>query len=144
MAKEVLSVIYATTSSKLDDLEEKFGQLIILDTNDNKAIYYDGDNGRIQFTGIIVILKTEAIREAMDIIPYGFYFCQDSAVLWNYSSNGWVQITTPPESQIYFGEYEDFPKVGDANRLYISGTDMYRYIDGNYENINKIVEWIEI
>lgn len=144
MAKEVLNVIYATSTSKLESIDESFGQLIILDTSDYKAIYYDGDDGRIQFTGMIVILKTETIREAMDTIPYGFYFCLDSSVLWNYSSNGWVQITTPPESQIYFGDYEDFPEVGDTDRLYISGTDIYRYVDDAYENINKIIEWIEV
>ena len=130
--KEVFQVIYVSDSSKIADIPVVFGQLIILDNGSTRNIYYDGDNGRIQFSGIIVMLKTDAERRALSRPPQGFYFCSDTLVLWNYGENGWNSITTPPDGQIVF---DSIPQVGDVEKLYVSGRIAYRYLNGIYQQI---------
>lgn len=130
--KEVFQLIYVSDLSKLNDVPEAFGQLIIVDDGNTRKIYYDGDNGRIQFTGIIITLETEAQRVAMQNPPQGFYFISETLILWNYGENGWKNITTPPDGQIVF---DSLPQTGEADRVYLIGRTAYRYIDGRYQQI---------
>ena len=130
--KEVFQLVYVSDKSKLNEVPVIFGQLIIVDDGNTRKIYYDGDNGRIQFTGIIITLETEAQRVALQNPPQGFYFINETGVLWNYGDEGWVNITTPPSGQISF---DNMPTVGESEKVYITGRLAYRYWLGRYQQI---------
>lgn len=128
---------YCTSIDRLDSIPVADGNLIFCE--DERAIFLDAYGVRTSYQQIIC-LETEAQRSALPHPVKGFYFIQDSCILWRYD-NGWYQLTTTPQDQIIFRPRESFPEEGESNRIYIDGTKMYRFINGNYELMNKPLEW---
>lgn len=129
--KKVLSVV-TTTSMRLPELEVKYGQLIFV--RDERAIYFDTEE-RTSFQQIIA-LSTEDQRLGLTPVS-GFYFVEDTGILWRYNiDSGWIQLTNPPSEQIAFLNKEDFPPTGKDNVLYISESAIYRWIDGEYVDMS--------
>lgn len=115
--KSILSLI-ATTSSRIKDLVIKDGQLIFI--QDLGRIAFDFKGSRV-FYNQIVELNTEAERLALDSPLSGYYFVIDTAVLWFYQNDEWVQITEKPEEVIFIGT--ELPELGQANKVYIDKDD---------------------
>ena len=93
--KAILSVV-ETTASRLPDLSIKNGQLIFV--KDSQKIALDIDGKRI-FYNQTVVLQTETERTSLLAPITGlFYFVIETAILWTYQTEGWIQITTPPAS----------------------------------------------
>lgn len=115
--KSILSLI-ATTSSRIRDLVIKDGQLIFI--QDLGRIAFDFKGSRV-FYNQIVELNTEAERLALDSPLSGYYFVIDTAVLWFYQNEEWVQITEKPEEVIFIGT--ELPELGQANKVYIDKDD---------------------
>lgn len=115
--KSILSLI-ATTSSRIKDLVIKDGQLIFI--QDLGRIAFDFKGSRV-FYNQIVELNTEAERLALDSPLSGYYFVIDTAVLWFYQNEEWVQITEKPEEVIFIGT--ELPELGQANKVYIDKDD---------------------
>lgn len=114
-ASAILSV-YATVASKLPDLAIKDGNLIFV--QDKHKIGLDF-NGKRVFYKDIEELDTEGVRRTLLAPIVGkFYFVIDTAVLWRYSADGWVQITTPPEEIVFIGT--ELPELGVAQTLYVN------------------------
>ena len=135
-SNEILKVV-STTSEYLDQLPVSYGQLIFV--SDTRELYFDHLDGRIPYQQII-ILRSENQRQG--IVPVtGFYFVIETAVLWYFDNGTWSQINSTPNEQIYFGSFDSFPPQGKTNCLYIDGTDMYRWIDGNYVSISGSLKW---
>ena len=111
----ILSV-YATVASKLPDLAIKDGNLIFV--QDKHKIGLDF-NGKRTFYKDIEELDTEGVRRTLLAPIVGkFYFVIDTAVLWRYSADGWVQVTTPPEEIVFIGT--ELPELGVAQTLYVN------------------------
>lgn len=131
--KKVLSIV-TTTSARLPDLEVKYGQLIFV--QDERAIYFDTEE-RVSFQQIIV-LSTEDQR--LGITPVsGFYFVEETGVLWRYnidSGSGWTPLTASPSEKIAFLNKEDFPPTGKDDVLYVSESAIYRWIDNDYVDMS--------
>lgn len=93
--KAILSVV-ETTASRLPDLSIKNGQLIFV--KDSQKIALDID-GKRTFYNQTVVLQTETERTSLLAPITGlFYFVIETAILWTYQTEGWIQITTPPAS----------------------------------------------
>lgn len=73
----------ATTSAKVKDIPVVKGQLIF--SRDTRVIYLDSDE-RTSFEQIMV-LATEQLRESLISPVEGFYFVEETNVLWRLSSD---------------------------------------------------------
>lgn len=121
--KQVLSVI-ATTSDRVKDLVIKSGQLIFI--QDLSRIAFDFKNER-KFYNQIEELDTELARKELESPVNGaFYFVIETAVLWSYRNDEWVQITTPPSEVVFVGV--DFPTLGQNQTIYVNITDGNEHI----------------
>lgn len=121
--KQVLSVI-ATTSERIRNLTIKNGQLIFL--QDLGRIAFDFKDKR-KFYNQIEELDTELTRKGLESPVNGvYYFVIETAVLWTYRNNEWVQITTPPEEIVFIGT--EFPELGCKQTIYANTTDGNEHI----------------
>jgi len=116
--KKILSVC-ATTSSKLKDLAIQDGTLIFV--QDKPRIAFDF-NGQRKFYNQIEELSSEAERVTLsDPMNGKYYFVIDSAVLWTYQNDTWIQLTSIPEGVIFIGT--EIPELGSAKTLYVDKTN---------------------
>lgn len=129
-----------TTKEFLDSIEVKDGQLIFL--SDSKEIFLDSKGERQEY-GNFIFLPTEEYRISIPYPIEGFYFVDDTNILWRYFKKEWLQITYKPAQQIEFLSFENFPRVGEENKLYISNQDIYRWMNGSYQKIGSSY-WIEL
>ena len=121
--KQCFSVI-ATTSERVKDLVIKSGQLIFI--QDKGRIAFDFKNKR-KFYNQIEELDTEKARQELEAPVNGcFYFIIETAVLWTYRNDTWVQITTPPSEVLFVGV--EFPALGQKQTLYVNQTDGNEHI----------------
>ena len=131
-AKQALSVI-ATTSEKIKDLVIKNGQLIFI--QDLGRIAFDYKNKR-KFYNQIEELDTELARQNLESPVNGtYYFVIETAVLWNYRNDAWVQITTKPEEVVFIGT--ELPELGVEQTIYVNTTDNNEHISVWDENLNN-------
>lgn len=93
-ATPVLSV-HATVNSKLTDFVQKDGQLIFV--QDKQFIALDFGGKRKIYNQIEELATEEARTSLLAPVSGRYYFVMDPPVLWRYQTDGWVQITTPPD-----------------------------------------------
>lgn len=115
--KTVMSLI-ATTSPRIRELPIKDGQLVFI--QDLGRIAFDFKGNRV-FYNQIVELDTEAERLALEDPLDGYYFIIDSACLWFYQNNKWIQITERPQDIVFIGV--ELPELGQANTIYVDKDD---------------------
>lgn len=121
--KQVLSVI-ATTSERVKDLVIKNGQLIFC--QDSGRIALDFKNKR-KFYNQIEELDTESTRKELEYPINGvYYFVIESAVLWTYRNNEWIQITARPQEVVFIGT--EFPELGVEQTIYTNIEDGNEHI----------------
>lgn len=115
MAQAAFTIV-ATTSDRVKDLVIKNGQMIFI--QDKGRIAFDFKDKRV-FYNQITELDTEQERIALSTPAYGYYFVIETAVLWLYS-DGWIQVTLPPEEKIFIGV--ELPELGQAKTgtLYVN------------------------
>ena len=94
----ILSV-YATVESKLPDLGIKDGQLIFV--KDKPKVVLDFGGKRTVYNQIEELATDGARTSLLAPVTGRFYFVLETAVLWTYK-DGWVQITTPPNTSWFF------------------------------------------
>jgi hypothetical protein len=131
MASTVMSLV-ATSSSRIRELVIKDGQLIFI--QDLGRIAFDFKGKRV-FYNQIVELETEADRLELSEPLDGYYFVIDSACLWFYKNNEWLQITEKPESIVSIDV--ELPQLGQANKIYVDKDD--REISVWDEETNKYI-----
>lgn len=121
--KQVLTVV-ATTSERVKDLVIKNGQLIFC--QDTGRIAFDFKNKR-KFYNQIEELDTELTRKGLESPINGvYYFVIETAVLWTYRNNEWVQITSKPNEIVFVGT--EFPELGVEQTIYANTTDGNEHI----------------
>ena len=121
--KQVLSVI-ATTSERIKDLVIKNGQLIFV--QDTGRIAFDFKSKR-KFYNQIEELDTELSRIELEVPVNGvYYFVIETAVLWTYRNNEWVQITSKPNEVVFVGT--EFPELGKEQTIYANTKEGNEYI----------------
>lgn len=124
----------ATTSDKIKDIAVTSGQLIF--SRDDRVIYLDAGTERTSFQQILSV-PTEEFRSELTFPIQGFYFVEDTKILWRYQNGTWLQVTEPPKESIIFLSQEDFPEQGKEGILYVDGDTLYRWNDAT-QNYSKI------
>lgn len=113
----------ATTSDKLSGIKVTSGQLIF--SRDDRVIYLDTDV-RTSFQQIITVAK-ETTRPNLVSPVEGFYFVEDTAVLWRYKDGVWTALTSTPNETLVFANRENFPAIGKTHVLYVDETKFYQW-----------------
>ena len=127
--------VIATTSERIKDLVIKNGQLIFI--QDLGRIAFDFKNKR-KFYNQIEELDTELTRKELESPINGvYYFVIETAILWTYRNNEWVQITEKPQEIVFIGT--EFPELGKEQTIYANTTDGEEHIAVWDEGKYKIV-----
>ncbi len=131
----------ATTSDKLSSINFAPGQLIF--SQDDRVIYLDTTE-RISYQAILIV-STEAERVAIQSPVNGFYFVEETCVLWNCKNKTWVQLTVTPNEKIIFSDEVELPEEGSKNVLYVKNGVIYQWDENNkaYKSLNEM-KWEEI
>lgn len=132
---------YLTDSANIDGIEVSIGNLLLCE--DTKRIYFDGENGRVCYDSIMVFPTTETMIAYENPVE-GFYFVEESKTLWRYDEDGWVALTEPPMNVIRFIPESDLPEEGEIEILYVCGTKLFIWEDGQYKQINADSIWQEV
>lgn len=120
----------ATTNDKISTIAIKAGQVIF--SRDNRTIYLDSSaTERTEYQSVISV-PTDTFRLNITNPVKGFYFVEDTKVLYQYDGNKWWQLTTPPQESLIFLKREDFPTIGKEKTLYIDKDAIYQW--SNEEN----------
>lgn len=139
MAADILK-IYTTVAARLPQLKVRNGNLIF--TSDTKQIYLDVNGNRLSYN-CIKVFATDHDRITFLSPPEGFYFVEETGVMWRYSVN-WQQITPSNLNQIAFGNsVEDFPLKGKDDILYVTDEATYKWdsMTESYLIIANKTEW---
>ena len=117
----------ATTSDKISTIAKQKGQLIF--SRDDRVIYLDTDtNTRTEYRSIISLINEEQRQSIISPVS-GFYFVEETAILWTYSINkGWEQLTKTPDDRIlFYSSISEFPAQGKEGILYNTLDNIYKW-----------------
>ena len=116
----------ATTSSKMNSIPVVSGQMIF--SRDDRVIYLDAESARTSFQSIITIVDEET-RQSLTSPVEGFYFVEETVILWRYSNSTWTQITKVEDEDIVFANNAGMPATGKDKVLYVNSDDdtIYRW-----------------
>lgn len=117
----------ATTSDKISTIAKQKGQLIF--SRDDRVIYLDTDtNTRTEYRSIISLINEEQRQSIISPVS-GFYFVEETAVLWTYNINKeWEQLTQTPDNRIlFYSSISEFPSQGKEGILYNTLDNIYKW-----------------
>lgn len=117
----------ATTSDKISTIAKQKGQLIF--SRDDRVIYLDTDtNTRTEYRSIISLINEEQRQSIISPVS-GFYFVEETAVLWTYNINKeWEQLTQTPDNRIlFYSSISEFPAQGKEGILYNTLDNIYKW-----------------
>ena len=117
----------ATTSDKISTIAKQKGQLIF--SRDDRVIYLDSDtNTRTEYRSIISLINEEQRQSIISPVS-GFYFVEETAILWTYNINkGWEQLTKTPDDRIlFYNSISEFPAQGEEGILYNTLDNIYKW-----------------
>ena len=117
----------ATTSDKISTIAKQKGQLIF--SRDDRVIYLDTDtNTRTEYRSIISLINEEQRQSIISPVS-GFYFVEETAILWTYNINKeWEQLTQTPDNRIlFYSSISEFPAQGKEGILYNTLDNIYKW-----------------
>lgn len=132
-----------TTSDRLSELPIENGQIIF--AVDIRTIFMDLRNKRTSYSTIFVF-ETDEERLAMEEPAIGFYFVEETNVVWRYKTK-WIQISRSGLNPIVFGEeVSSFPERGEEGTLYCGDSAIYKWNSSasSYHLIANKNEWTEL
>ena len=116
--------LYRTKSERLSQLPVRNGNIIFV--SDTRQICLDADGLRIPYDPI-KIFDTEKERAECDPVT-GFYFVNETNVLWRYADKAWTQLTPSNLTPIVYGKVlADFPQEGQSDILYVADEAIYKW-----------------
>ena len=130
---------YHTVDSKLAQLPVRDGNLVFV--TDTKRMYLDIKGNRLPYIDI-QILSEETNRTSILAPTEGFYYVEETNVLWRYKGS-WKQVTPNNMTPLFFGDYDSFPKIGNSGTLYVSDNATYKWdsIKSQYVCVANKTEW---
>lgn len=131
---------HRTVAANLNTLPVRTGNLIFV--SDTKQIYLDSNGNRIEYTCIQTFTKEQ---DRLDLLAptKGFYFVEETAVLWRYDVK-WIQITPSNLNEVTFGSsVTDFPLEGNEKILYVADDATYKWdsVTKSYLMVANKTEW---
>lgn len=133
--------IYITKSERLPQLPVRDGNLIFVSDAGKVALDF---NGSRLYYNTIASFGTDEQRLAYKNPPNGYYYVEDTGVLWCAKDYQWQQITPDNLDQIVFGAtVEDFPKEGKSKLLYVADDGIYRwdFVEKCYLMSANLTKW---
>ncbi len=132
---------YLTNSQNLNSISISTGNIIFVE--DERKVYMDNSKGkRISYSQVETV-DTEIERRALTPTKGVFYFVVETEALWTYQTS-WIPLTSSAERQIIFSPYDQFPAQGIPERLYVSGNDIYVWLNGSYELCGTQQKWLDV
>lgn len=130
---------YHTVDSKLAQLPVRDGNLVFV--TDTKRMYLDIKGNRLPYVDI-QILSEETDRTSILAPTEGFYYVEETNVLWRYKGS-WKQVTPNNMTPLFFGDYDSFPEIGNSGTLYVSDNATYKWdsIKSQYVCVANKTEW---
>ena len=130
---------YHTVDSKLAQLPVRDGNLVFV--TDTKRMYLDIKGNRLPYVDI-QILSEETDRTSILAPTEGFYYVEETNVLWRYKGS-WKQVTPNNMTPLFFGDYDSFPDQGNFGTLYVSDNATYKWdsIKSQYVCVANKTEW---
>lgn len=125
---ETIIKYWSVPQDKVNQLPIEDGQLIFV--RDAREIYLDVNGERTSYSQIMVLMD-EAHREGLRPVT-GFYFVASTNVLWRYDRQ-WIQLTSAPQECVQFTD--ELPSNGVEKTLYVQGTRIYKFEEGNYAEL---------
>lgn len=111
----VLSVI-GTTGERVRQLPISDGQLVFIHNRNKLAFDF---KGKRTFYNQVEILETEFDRSSIEVPIDGYYFCVDSATLYEYKDSAWHVRVAPAEGAVFI--CEEYPSLGQlSSKLYVN------------------------
>lgn len=130
---------YHTVDSKLAQLPVRDGNLVFV--TDTKKMYLDINGNRLPYIDI-QILSQETDRTSILAPIEGFYYVEETNVLWRYKGS-WKQVTPDNITPLFFGDYDSFPEQGSSGTLYVSDNATYKWdsVKSQYVCVANKTEW---
>ena len=117
--------LYYTTSEYLPTLPVRSGNIIFV-PDDNK-VCLDMVDQRFEYR-IIKELETDEERIDMPFPNEGFYYIEETNLVWRWSRGKWRQVTPTNLTPIIYGDCEDeFPEIGKDGTLYYTDSGIYNW-----------------
>lgn len=134
---------YSTVSSNLNQIPQSDGQIIF--TKDTQVMYLDDEGVRLPYN-VIKVFKQDSFREALINPAEGFYFVEETAVLWRYKDK-WKQLTPDNLQQVIIGKtLDDFDSLGNPSSLYVTDNGIYKWDEllKEYRIVSNVTKWKDI
>lgn len=134
---------YSTVSSNLNQIPQSDGQIIF--AKDTQVMYLDDEGIRLPYN-VIKVFKQDSFREALINPAEGFYFVEETAVLWRYK-NKWKQLTPDNLQQVIIGKtLDDFDSLGNPSSLYVTDNGIYKWDEllKEYRVVSNVTKWKNI
>ena len=136
--------LYYTTTEYLDSLPVKNGNIIFVP--ENNLFCLDMSNERFSYHTIQTFMTDEE-RLAVSKLINGFYYVQETHVIWRYDEEGWSQTTPSNLMPTKYGDsVEDFPTEGNKDTLYFTDDGVYNWKDKlkDYNLVANVNTWDSI
>lgn len=134
---------YSTVSSNLNQIPQSDGQIIF--AKDTQVMYLDDEGIRLPYN-VIKVFKQDSFREALINPAEGFYFVEETAVLWRYKDK-WKQLTPDNLQQVIIGKIlDDFDSLGNPSSLYVTDNGIYKWDEllKEYRVVSNVTKWKNI
>lgn len=130
---------FHTVDSKLTQLPVRDGNLVFV--TDTKKMYLDINGNRLPYVDI-QILSQETDRTSILAPIEGFYYVEETNVLWRYKGS-WKKVTPDNMTPLFFGDYDSFPEQGSSGTLYVSDDATYKWdsVKSQYVCVANKTEW---
>lgn len=124
----------ATNHDRVSEIPVSNNQIIF--SRDERVIYMDAENQRTAFTQIMTLNTDEARQNLLSPVS-GFYFVEETAILWKLTDGDWRALNEMPEDRIYF--MGELPPMGTEEKVYIVDNIAYQWNgdDNSYIQINQ-------
>lgn len=134
---------YSTVSNNLNQIPQSDGQIIF--AKDTQVMYLDDEGIRLPYN-VIKVFKQDSFREALINPAEGFYFVEETAVLWRYKDK-WKQLTPDNLQQVIIGKtLDDFDSLGNPSSLYVTDNGIYKWDEllKEYRVVSNVTKWKNI
>ena len=123
--------LYYTKQKYLDSLPITNGNIIFCP--DAYKVCLDMNNQRYSYQ-TIKIFTTNDERLNEEAPHEGFYYVEETNIVWRYANNRWQQ-TSPAnlEPLVYGANKEEFPSLGKENTLYYTDRGIFNWKENENE-----------
>jgi len=127
--------LYFTKQKYLNSLPVTNGNIIFVP--DSHTVCLDMLNQRYKYQ-TIKIYSTEEERLEEENLHEGFYFVEETNIIWRWNQNKWSQTTpTNLKPVVYGASPEEFPSIGKQETLYYTDDGIYNW--KNEENKYNLI-----